>query len=103
MKSYLCVYNYAQKIISLEDISYTCKKLFKLRLIMKIVNLFNEKFILFALINIVIFYSPLENLSEHFLFKARIFVEQIFDGILGILECFIPKYEEDKKDENKII
>ena len=88
--------NYSKKIISLEDYIFTLKELAKLYTIMKVINIINEKFFVLIIINIIIFYSPLDNYSEHFLFKAKIAVKQIFEGVFGIIECLIPRYEESK-------
>ena len=64
---------------------------------MKIINIINEKFLVLIIINIIIFYAPLDHYSSHFLFKAKLAVYQIIEGILGLLECLIPRYEEPKK------
>ena len=89
--------NYFKKIVSLEDCKFTLKELAKLYVIMKVINIINEKFLIYIIINIIIFYAPLDHYSHHFLFKAKMAVKQTFEGILGILECLIPKYEEPKK------
>ena len=65
---------------------------------MKIINIFNDKFILLIIMNIIIFYSPIENKTDHFLFKGKMAVKQTIQGIIGLVECFIPRYEEPKKD-----
>ena len=89
--------NYFKKIVSLEDIKFTLKELAKLYVIMKVINIINEKFLVFIIINIIIFYASLDHYSHNFLFKAKMAVKQTFEGVLGILECLIPKYEEPKK------
>ena len=43
------------------------------------------------------FYAPIENYTDHFLFKAKMSVIQTIEGIIGIINCLIPKYEEPKK------
>ena len=67
----------------------------------RIINWFNDKLIVWIVLNVLIFYGPLEKKYPYFLFKFRASVEQIFQGIFGLVSCFIPKYEEDNK-ENKI-
>ena len=62
----------------------------------KIINILNEKFILLIITNIIMFYAPLENYSDHFLFKAKMAVIQTIEGIIGLISCLIPKYEEPK-------
>lgn len=63
---------------------------------MKVVNIINDKFMLLIIMNIVIFYAPIENITDHFLFKAKMAVKQTFEGIIGLVECLIPRYEEPK-------
>ena len=63
----------------------------------KIINIINEKFILLIATNIIMFYAPIENYTDHFLFKAKMAIIQTIEGILGIVNCLIPKYEEPKK------
>ncbi len=97
---YISLDKYLQKIISLEDWKYSLKELIKMYIIGKIINIINEKFFLLIITNIVMFYAPIENMTDHFLFKAKMAVKQTIEGIFGILSCFIPRYEEPKK-ENK--
>ena len=56
--------------------------------------MFNEKFIFLIVINIIMFYGPLEKKYPYFLFRSRMYLQQIFEGIIGLFKCFIPKYEE---------
>ena len=72
-----------------------------LYIISKIINLFNEKFIAWIILNILLLYGPIEKKNPYFLFKSRIFIEQIFEGIIGLFKCFIPTYEP-KKIEDEI-
>ena len=72
----------------------------KIYVIGKVMIIINDKFTLFIRTNVVIFYLLLEEMIDHFLFKAKTVVKQTIEGIFGILSCFIPKYVEDKK-ENK--
>ena len=60
-KSYTYISDYLKKLISLEDITFSTKELFKLYLCQIISNIINEKLILFIFLNIIIFYSPIEN------------------------------------------
>ena len=99
-KGYAWFSKYFQKIVSFEDIKYSFTEMFKIYVIVKVINIINDKFILFITTNVVIFYSPIEDMTDHFLFKAKTAVEQTIEGIFGILSCFIPKYVEPKK-ENK--
>ena len=82
------------KIIEFDDYYYSLKKLFVVFIISKIINIFNEKFIFLIIINILMFYGPLEKKYPYFLFRSRMYLQQIFEGIIGLFKCFIPKYEE---------
>jgi len=73
----------------------------KLYLLCNILNLFNDKLILFIIMNIIIFYAPIENKSEHFLFKIKMAIKQIIEGIIGLAIAFIPKYEPPKNKEKQ--
>ena len=64
-------------------------------------NILNEKLILFIIINVIIFYSPIEDKSEHFLFKLKMTVKQTIEGIIGLIIAVIPKYEAQKEKEKE--
>ena len=68
---------------------------------MKISMLLGDRVLLLAILNIFIFYSPINNKYPHFLFFSRMSFKQIFEGIIGIVECLIPRYVEDKNKKNK--
>ena len=68
-----------------------------LYVISKIINLFNEKFLVWIALNVLIFYGPIEKKCPYFLFKSRMFLEQIFQGVFGLINCLIPKYEEKQE------
>ena len=85
-----------RKIISFEDPIFTIKSLFYIYLLMKLAGLLGDRFILLIVLNIFIFYAPIEKKCPHFLFKSRMYVKQIIEGTIGIIECLIPRYEEEK-------
>ena len=99
-KGYSCFFEYIHKIISLEDIEFSFTELFKLYMLRKVINIFNEKFLLLIIMNVIMFYVPLEHYSDHFLYKAKMAVKQTIEGTIGLIICLIPKYEE-LKTENK--
>lgn len=68
--------------------------------IMKVINIINDKFLVLIILNVLIFYALIENYSDHFLFKAKMTVVQVVEGVIGLVECLIPEYKETKK-ENK--
>ena len=65
-------------------------------------NILNEKLILFIVINLIIFYSPIENKSEHFLFKLKMAAKQTIEGIIGLIIAAIPKYQGPKEKEKQL-
>ena len=85
--------SFCQKIIEFKDPAYSIKMLLSLYMLAKIINIFNEKFIAWVILNIIIFYGPIEKKYPYFLFKSRMFVQQIFEGIIGIICCIIPSYD----------
>ena len=92
--------DFVKKVISCEDLFYTIVTIVEVFLLMKITALFHDKFILLVGINIILLYAPLEKYYPHFLFKIRMSFTQIVEGVIGVLECVIPRYEEpNSKDK----
>ena len=91
---------FLMKVISLEDKLYTFRIFVEFYLLMKITSYLNDKIILSLIVNILIFYAPLEKKNPHFLFKTRMIFKQIIEGIIILILCLVPKYEEEK-EENK--
>ena len=98
-KGYMSTMKYFQNIVSFDDYKYSFYELFKLYIISKIINIVNEKFLLLIILNIIMLYAPIENKCEHFLFKGKMAIKQVLEGSLGLLNCFIPKYVEEKKEQ----
>ena len=86
-----------RKIMSFEDPIYTVKVLIYIYLIMKFVSLVGDRFILLVVLNIFVFYFPIDKKFPHFLFYSRMYTKQVIEGVIGIVECLIPRYQEDKK------
>ena len=63
---------------------------------MKVSSWIGDKFIFFVFLNIFIFYAPINKKFPHFLFISRMYIKQIIEGSIGILECLIPRFEEEK-------
>jgi hypothetical protein len=64
---------------------------------MRLTSILNDKFIICLALNVIILYAPLEKNFPHFFFKSRMAFKQIIDGVIGILDSVVPKYEEIKK------
>ncbi len=67
---------------------------------MKISSWIGDKFILLAILNIFIFYGPIDKKFPNFLFTSKMYLKQVIEGSIGIVECLIPRYQEDK-NKNK--
>ena len=92
-----------KKTISLEDKLYTTRVFIEFYLLMKITSFPSDKFIILFISNICIFYSIIDKKFPYFLFKCRMSVKQIIEGIIVLLICIIPRYEEkeiEKQNEN---
>ena len=83
--------------MSFEDKILTIKTIIYLFLLKKVSSWLGDKIILFVLLNIFIFYSPINNKFPHFLFYTRMYIKQIIEGTIGILICFFPTFEKNKK------
>ena len=92
-----------KKAISCEDKMYTILFLIQIYILMKITSWFNDKFIIYLILNILLLYAPLEKKCPHFIFKARMTFKQVIEGIIGLLVCLIPKYEDTKEKKKKNI
>ena len=89
-----------RKIISLEDPSSTIRTFVYIYSCLLLSILLGDKFILLLILNILIFYTPINNKFPNFIFNTIMTLKQAIEGVLGILESFIPRYI-DKKEFNK--
>ena len=90
-----------KKTISLEDKLYTTRVFIEFYLLMKITSFLSKKFIILFISNICIFYSIIDKRFPYFLFKFRMSIKQIIEGIIVLLICIIPKYEEKEIENQK--
>lgn len=88
---------FVKEVTSLEDCTLSLRALIEIYVIMKITWILNYKVTLLLLTNLIMFYGPLEGYCPHFLFKAKMTVIQVVEGIIGIIICLIPKYEEENE------
>jgi hypothetical protein len=88
------VENFFKKTISFDDKLYTFRVLIEIFILMKFTSFLNDRIILLFILNIIIFYAPLEKKCPHFLFKSRMFLRQIIEGAMGAIDCLIPRYED---------
>ena len=92
--------NFIKKTISCEDKMYTIQILIEVYVLRIIASLFSDKFILYVILNIIILYAPFEKKCPKFLFKLRMTFKQIIEGVIGLLDCLIPKYEDPNEKKN---
>jgi len=82
--------------MNFEDPSLTIKTLSYIYLLMKVSSWIGDRFILFVILNIFVFYAPINKKYPHFLFISRMTIKQVIEGTINMLECIIPRYEEEK-------
>ena len=71
-------------------------------LLMKITAFFDDKIILLFVSNVIIFYSVLEKKFPYFVFKSRMVIKQIIEGIIVLILCVIPRYEEKNNEKENV-
>ena len=89
-----------RKIISLEDPSSTIRAFIYTYLCLIVSRLLGDKFIILFILNIFIFYEPLNNKFPNFVFNSLMYIKQTIEATYGIIECFIPRYIEKKEKIN---
>ena len=85
------------KIVNLEEPFYTLIALIELYLFWKVSKVMNDKIIILIIGNVIIFYSMIEKKYPKFLFRCRMFVKEIIEGVLSAIMALFPKYEEKKR------
>ena len=75
----------------------TIKTIIYLFLLKKVSSWLGDKIILFIVLNVFIFYAPINKKFPNFLFYTRIYIKQIIEGTIAILICFFPTFEKNKK------
>ena len=81
--------NFEESILTFKVLSY-------IYLLMKVSSWIGDRFILFVVLNIFVFYAPINKKFPHFFFVSRMTIKQVIEGTISILECLIPRYEEEK-------
>ena len=75
----------------------TIKTIIYLFLLKKVSSWLGDKIILFIVLNVFIFYAPINKKFPNFLFYTRMYIKQIIEGTIAILICFFPTFEKKKK------
>ncbi len=86
-----------QKIISLEEPILTIKTLLYIFALIKVSSWLGDTYIMLIVMNVFIFYAPINKKFPNFLFYTRMYIKQIIEGTIAILICFFPTFEKNKK------
>ena len=97
------VFSNFQKIIYFDEPFYSLTVFIELYLLWKMSKIVNDKLIILVIGNVLLFYSFLEEKYPRFLFRCRMFIKEIIEGILGIFLALIPKYEDNKNIKQKLL
>ena len=90
-----------EEITSLQDCSKTIRFTLADYGILKFLSLFPLFFIFWVLMNLALLYAPINKFCPNFIFRGFIAVKQILEGVIGVIECLIPKYVEEEQKEKK--
>ena len=89
------------KIASFDDKILTIKTIIYLFLLIKVSAWIGDKIIFSVVLNVFIFYAPINSVFPNFLFYTRMYIKQIIEGIVAILICFCPTCEKKKNSEKE--
>ncbi len=89
------------KIVSFEDKILTIKTIIYLILLKKVSSKIGDKIIFGIVLNIFIFYAPINKKFPNFLFFTRMYIKQIIEGTVAIIICLFPTFEKNK-NTNKL-
>ena len=89
------------KIASFDDKILTIKTIIYLFLLIKVSAWIGDKIIFFVVLNVFIFYAPINSVFPNFLFYTRMYIKQIIEGTVAILICFCPTCEKKKNSEKE--
>ncbi len=89
------------KIASFDDKILTIKTIIYLFLLIKVSAWIGDKIIFSVVLNVFIFYAPINSVFPNFLFYTRMYIKQIIEGTIAILICFCPTCEKKKNSEKE--
>ena len=89
------------KIASFDDKILTIKTIIYLFLLIKVSAWIGDKIIFSVVLNVFIFYAPINKVFPNFLFYTRMYIKQIIEGTIAILICFCPTCEKKKNSEKE--
>ena len=88
-----------RRILFFEDLIYSLTAFVEIFLFWKIIRRINLIILCLIVGNILIFYSPIEKQCPKFLFKIRMFIKEIIEGIICILFTLIQISKKKKSIE----
>ena len=89
------------KIASFDDKILTIKTIIYLFLLIKVSAWIGDKIIFSVVLNVFIFYAPINSVFPNFLFYTRMYIKQIIEGTVAILICFCPTCQKKKNSEKE--
>ncbi len=89
------------KIASFDDKILTIKTIIYLFLLIKVSAWIGDKIIFSVVLNVFIFYAPINSVFPNFLFYTKMYIKQIIEGTVAILICFCPTCEKKKNSEKE--
>ena len=90
VKTVIAVVKNTWEIIIFKNLLYTLTALIEICIFWNIYRRTNGIIFVLILGNILIFYSPIDKRCPKFLFRIRMFIKEIIEGILVVLSCLIP-------------
>ena len=93
------IFDNFQDIIYFKEPLYSLTAFIELYIFLTISKFINDRIIILIICNIIIFYDIIEKKYPKFLFKSRMYIKEIIEGILGIIIALIPKYEEVRNEK----
>ena len=93
------IFDNFQDIIYFKEPLYSLTAFIELYIFLTVSKFINDKIIILIICNIIIFYDIIEKKYPKFLFKSRMYIKEIIEGILGVIIALIPKYEEVRNEK----
>ena len=76
----------------------TIKTLIYIFLLKKVSAWIGDQIILGVVLNVFIFYSPINKKFPNFLFYTRMYIKQIIEGTIAILICLFSTFNSKKNE-----
>ena len=89
VKTVIAVVKNTWEIIIFKNLLYTLTALIEICIFWNIYRRTNGIIFVLILGNTIIFYSPIDKRCPKFLFRIRMFIKEIIEGILVVLSCLI--------------